>query len=243
MHPFCETGTSTLTPKHSPIMSSLNSDLLSGLFSQIREAWTERRDTTIVTRLASEYNAYADTLFDYLDYLVDLQLERRSPDISDCVTFADTLTVWKKNNLFPPDNNGREGYNPNKPKTPLPQTILRLVKTKTGLRGAEIERDTKMRLSFLSKTSQHAEHLSDSWGGEIVRRIRGAYPDHLSDREVFESWRYGFRTERQAASRSSAIDNAVPSPEEILDMCRVTDLAERAIWLRLVDETSPTNTD
>lgn len=76
-------------------MPTPTSDLLSGLLAQVRDAWTTRRDTATVQRLASQYPDYADALYDYLDLLVELDLDDRSPDTRGWVAFAENVREWR----------------------------------------------------------------------------------------------------------------------------------------------------
>lgn len=215
-------------------------DLLPGILAQIREAWTTRRDTALIHRLAAEHEEHADTLYDFLGHLVDLELDRLHPDTRERVAFAETVQTWLDDRHSPPDTDDCGGSSPggSDPGDARPQSVLKLIKGRTGRRGREIEQDTGMRPAFFSKTSQHAEHLPPTWGREVAGRTHRAYPDHVTEDEVFDSWRRGYRTERQAASRSGAIDNSVPTPELLLDMCGVTDPDERAFWLGLADTSS-----
>lgn len=224
-------------------MRSPTPDLLPGLLAQIREAWTDRRDTALVHRLAARYEEHADTLYDFLDHLVDLDLDRRSPDTRDRVAFAEAVRDWRDDRFPSPGTDDCGGAPPDGP-TPSdvrPQPVLKLVKGRTGLRGPDIERDTRMRPAFISKTNQHAADLPAAWGREISGRLHRAYPGEVGEDEAFVSWRHGYRTDRQAASRSGAVDHSAPTPEELLDMCRVTDPEERALWLRLADDTDKTD--
>ena len=221
-------------------MRSPTTDSLPGLLAQVREAWTTRRDTALVHRLATEHEEHADTLYDFLDHLVDLDLDARSPDTRDRAAFAETVRAWRDDSTSPPGTDDCGGAPPDgsNPADALPPSVLRLVKSRTGRRGREIEQDTGMRPAFFSKTSQHSEHLPASWGQEIAGRIYRAYSDEMTKAEVLNSWQHGHRTGRQAASRSSAVDKSVPTPEEVLDMCGVTDPDERTFWLGLAAASS-----
>lgn len=221
-------------------MRSPTTASLPGLLAQIREAWTTRRDTALVHRLATEHEEHADTLYDFLDHLVDLDLDARTPDTRGRAAFADTVRAWRDDYHSSPGTDDCGGAPPDgsNPADTLPPSVLRLVKSRTGRRGREIEQDTGMRPAFFSKTSQHSEHLPASWGREIAVRTHRAYSGEVTEAEVFDSWQHGHRTDRQAASRSSAVDNSAPTSEDILDMCGVTDPDERAFWLGLADSSS-----
>lgn len=208
--------------------------LLPTLLAQIREAWAERTAVDLVHRLAADHEDLADDLYDYLDYLADLDLDDVSPDTRNRSAFAEAVRTWRDRNLPPSESPNPSDCGTSPPATPRPLSLVKLAKTRTGLRSREIERRTGLPCALLTKVGQYRRHLPRSWGREVERRFSTGLG--IDAEETRASYEAGYSPVRDAASRSGEIDGRVPTPEGLLDMCGVSDPDERAFWLSLAEE-------
>ena len=216
-------------------MATSTTDNLSRLLTQIREAWHERKDVSVVHELASEYPDLADTLYDYLDLLVELDLDDRVPDTRGREEFAATVCAWRDEH-FPPsaDDCGDPPAGDPAPDEPRPQPVLRLLQDKTGMRAKAVAAQIGMRPAFITKINQHARDLPQSWGRELASRAHDQFG--IDEELTLDAHFNGYRTGRLAASRSGVFEGSAPTPEDVLDQCTITDPEERALWLRLAEE-------
>lgn len=233
-------------------MSATNATLLPSLLAQVREAWTNQRDTALVHELAETHPDHADALFDYLDLLVELDLDDQTPDTRGRAAFAQAVEAWRLRR-FPAtsdedtsDEDGDAGGNhsedepgggqPGERDDNPPRPLLGLIKSRAQVRAREVEARTGLKPLFITKSNQYAAHLSPAWRRKVVDTCHEAFPQ-ISRADLEAAYDEGYAPQSLAASRDTAFSQATPTPAEILDQCGITDPAERARWLRLAELT------
>ena len=208
-------------------------DRLYTLYDQIRTAWDTNRDVAVAYHLAEDHPDLADDIRDYARVLVRLALDEHAPDPEGDAALASAAAAWLSEQYPTDPSASSAGGASRSADAATPPTPLRLITSCSGKKAADAAREMGVTVLFISAVSRHARSIPTRWHSELARRAHNAFGIPTDQAE--NSFRHGLDAGRLAASRGGAF-GPPPSPEQILDQGGITDPADRAPWLSLVDD-------
>ncbi len=214
-------------------------DLLDKLQIQLEDAWNERRDDTLVDKLAAEHPTLAEDLYEFFGYLVSqtLAADEKRPDLASA---DQRMRAWLEAEGFVQaaalrDSQRRSATTATTPATPPTMSVLALMKSRTGRLASQLAGGMeRMTVQLLTALSDNASVVPERARQELARQAHKSWG--ISETETLEAMavtgRAGVRQARVAASRDRPYARKPMSYEAIVKQSDLSD-ADQEFWLNL----------
>lgn len=229
------------------MMATIDDEVLDALYAEVEAAWFDRRDPSVVDRLAAEHPRFSEELYGFfadlvlgegeagvikdLNWSVQGWLEREGHQIGRDAAEA------ARGGSTPPDSPPALAMPPaaTTPASGANASFLTLVEDASDLDGSEIAERLKpnVTIELLLATGQHPELFPPRVQEELARRAEEAFG--IPAATSLASFGYVPVRHLRAASRGQAYGAAPTSFPELLRRCGLT-AEQQMYWISIAKE-------